>query len=236
MKTSISLTPTKDAGNYITQKLLDHATENILFLVSGGSALAVLPYINLAIPDIQGNLTIATTDERFSTDKNVNNFLQLQSTDFYKIAEGSQVTFINSLPYEYEDLQTFTKRLQVCFEDYYVQHPNTYTIAILGIGEDGHTASIFPATEQKFNEQYMTNQLYVSVVNESLEHPNRTTITPSFIEEKIDEVILFAVGSTKCDNILNYMHNKNFSQHQIPALIPAQHPQSILFTDCQSLV
>ena len=54
--------------------------------------------------------------------------------------------------------------------------------------------------------------------------------------EKVDEVILYATGSTKCDNILSYMHNKNFAQHQLPALIPAQHPQSTLFTDCQTMV
>jgi 6-phosphogluconolactonase/glucosamine-6-phosphate isomerase/deaminase len=236
MKTNISNTPETDAGIYIAEKLRAHKEDDVLFLVSGGSALRVLEKIDTATLSKTKSLTIITTDERFTFDQKGNNFMQLQTTKFYKSVEGSDVYFIHSVPQPSETLTSFTNRIRKDLEDYFEAHPETYTIALLGIGEDGHTASIFPRTEQKFSEDYLNDELYVNVTEESVQYPYRTTITPSFIEEKVDDVILFAVGSIKCDNILNYMHNKNFSRHQIPALIPAQHPQSVLFTDCQTLV
>jgi hypothetical protein len=66
-------------------------------------------------------------------------------------------------------------------------------------------------------------------------YSERTTVTPTLIEELIDEVILYAIGTNKCENILDYMYNRTFLQHEIPALIPASHPQSVLFTDCPTL-
>ncbi len=236
MKTNISNTPDVEAGTYITEKLHDHNNEDVLFLVSGGSALRVLEHIDEEVLKTQKTLTIAATDERFTFDENGNNFLQLQTTNFYKYAEGSHVDFLSSAPRSGDTFLTFCERMKNDFENYFKTHPHGYTIALLGIGEDGHTASIFPRTEQNFTEVYMNDELYVCVTQDDTQYPYRTTITPSFIEEKIDDVVLFAVGSIKCDNILNYMHNKNFSHHQIPALIPAQHPQSVLFTDCQTLV
>jgi len=66
-------------------------------------------------------------------------------------------------------------------------------------------------------------------------YPQRTSVTPAFIEEYIDEIVLYAVGTNKCENILDYMYNRTFKEHEIPALIPASHPHSMLFTDCPSL-
>lgn len=233
MKTAVSDTPAKDAGQYIIQKLQDHTNDDILLLVSGGSALAVLEHVNVASIEIIKTLTVATCDERYTTKLQGNNFSQLQTTNFYKTVEGSRALFIDSKVQENENFESFTKRLQISFNEYYHKHPEAYTIALLGIGEDGHTASIFPASEKEFNKQYMIDELYTGIIHESLEYKYRTTITPGYIEEKVTDVVLFAAGSTKCDNIYNYMNNKNFRPNQIPVLIAAQHPQSILFTDCQ---
>jgi 6-phosphogluconolactonase/glucosamine-6-phosphate isomerase/deaminase len=185
---------------------------------------------------VKDTLTVATTDERFTFDTQGNNFLQLKETNFFTALEGSHAQHIDSSPLQGETFEMFTLRIKSSLEEYFSKNSNAYTIALLGIGEDGHTASIFPSTEQNFEELYPSDELYVGVTQSNLHYPYRATITPCFIEEKVDEVVLFAVGSIKCDNILNYMHNKNFSRHQIPALIPAQHPQSVLFTDCQTLV
>lgn len=234
MKTIVSDTPAADAGQYITQKLQDHMSDDIIFIVSGGSSLAVLELVDVASLKILKTLTVATGDERYTTNTQASNFSQLQETSFYKTIKGSHTSFINSNVQKNEDFETFTKRLQISFNEYYQKHPEAYTIVLLGIGEDGHTASIFPDTEQKFNEQYMIDELYTGITNESLEYKCRTTITPGFIEEKVTDVVLFAAGSAKCDTICNYMYNKNFRPNQIPVLIAAQHPQSILFTDCQT--
>ena len=234
MKTQTSDSPAFDAGQYIQEKLLAHKDEYILLLVAGGSALNVLEYIDGS--KLNSKVTLATTDERFTHEAKGNNFVQLQTTNFYKDAREVGVQCINSKPQITDTHESFTKRLTLAFEDYYKTHSNSYTIGIFGIGEDGHTASIFPTSESEYISKYGNGALYVSLVNSSLQYAYRTTITPSFIEEKIDDVVLYATGNTKCDNILNYMHNRNFNHYQIPALIPAQHQQSILFTDCYTLL
>lgn len=234
MKTQTSDTPAFDAAQYIQEKLTSHKDEHILLLVAGGSALAVLGAIDGT--KLCSKVTIATTDERFTHDAKGNNFMQLQETNFYKNAREVGAQCINSKPQMSDTHESFTKRLLLAFEDYYKTHSNSYTIGLFGIGEDGHTASIFPTSESEFISKYGSGALYVSLVNNSLQYTYRTTVTPTFIEEKIDDVVLYATGNTKCDNILNYMHNRNFTHYQIPALIPAQHQQSILFTDCYTLL
>ncbi len=234
MKTNISHTPSEEASAFIEEKLALHKNEPILFLISGGSSLCALEKIN---PNVLSPLvTIVTTDERFTINEQGNNFKQFQATSFYQSAVAAGVTCIASVPQENERHEQFAERMRKSLEEYFDLHPSGYALGVFGIGEDGHTASIFPTSEAEFNEAYRTDALYVPVTQPQLQYPFRTTVTPSFIEEKIDDVVLFAVGSTKCDNILNYMHNKNFSQYQIPALIPAQHPRSVLFTDCHTLL
>ncbi len=234
MKTRISETPAQEAGEYITEKLREHTGEHILLLLGGGSALLVLDHID--INALHKQVTLVTTDERFTRDIQGNNFSALEQLPFYTKATEQEVSFINSVPREGESHHAFAKRLQDAFDHYFIEFPNAYTIGLFGIGEDGHTASIFPANESDFEAIYQDGKMYVPVTQSAFPYPLRTTVTPTFIEEKIDDVVLFAVGSNKCDNILNYMYNRNFSNFQIPALFPAQHPQSILFTDCPTLI
>ena len=233
MESHISLEAAKEAGAYIEKRIFDNYNKSILFIISGGSSLAVLEHIN---PEkISKSTTLVVTDERFTNDLVGNNFLQLQQTIFYSKAREVGVQFISTIPLDNERHEQFAERIQKQIESYYSENLNSYTIGLFGIGEDGHTASIFPTTEIEFNTAYKSDSYYVPVTQPEQKYPFRATVTPSFIEEKINDVVLYAVGSTKCDNILKYMHNKNFAHHEIPALIPAQHPSSILFTDCQTL-
>lgn len=234
MKTHISEQPAHDASAYIAQKISDHKEQHILFLISGGSSLSIAQELPKEIYNSQ--ITVSTTDERFTKDLQGNNFLQLQQTTFFTEAGDTGFSTIATVPKDGESHSDFALRIQQEFENLYKVYPNTYTIGLFGIGEDGHTAGIFPKSETDFQLTYRTNDFYIPIVQEGILYPQRTTLTPAFIEDKIDDVVLFAVGSNKCDNILNYMHNKNFKQSEIPALIPASHPESILFTDCKTLL
>jgi 6-phosphogluconolactonase/glucosamine-6-phosphate isomerase/deaminase len=234
MKTNISDIPEKEAGDYIGKRLLEHQSVPILLLVSGGSSLAVLEHVDEAT--LGSHITVGLVDDRFTTDAEGNNFRVMQRTLFYARCAEKGVQFIPSFPDEQETHTKYCERIKQALENFYKQHPQGHTIGIFGIGEDGHTASIFPSSESDFLTSYATDAFYTEVKRPALTYPLRGTVTPAFIEDKIDDVVLYAVGSTKCDNILNYMHNKNFAHYQIPALIPAQHPQSILFTDCQTLL
>ena len=234
MRTHISLTPAVDAGVYIQEKIQEHKDSPILFLVSGGSSFSILEHISESV--LNASITIAITDERYTDDQNGNNFSLLTKTAFYKKASAQGVQFIHSLKMEGESHVQFTDRIENKLREFRNTHPNAYGLGIFGIGEDGHTAGIFPASENEFIERYEVDSYYVSLVQKENTYPKRSTVTPLFIEEVLNDIVMFAVGSNKCDNILNYMHNKSFSRFQIPALIPARHPHSILFTDCETLI
>lgn len=234
MRTRISETPDSQAGSYISNLIKEHGHEKILLLLSGGSAFAVLDYIDTSL--LGEHITIAMVDERYTFEEKGNNFTHLLKTAFYEKAIHAGVNFIESIPQKGESLQAFTIRVKDELEKCINENPNCYALGIFGIGEDGHTAGIFPAAETVFNALYKSGEYYVAFTHETAAYPFRTTVTPTFIEEVLDEVIMFAVGKNKCDNILDYMYNKNFHPHEIPALIPASHPQSILFTDCPTLI
>ncbi len=233
MKSHISDTPDIDAGKYISLMLKEHAHENILLLLSGGSAFAILQHIQTE--HFGPHMTIGMVDERFTREEKGNNFLQLRQSVFYEEANTAGVNFFESIPKENERQEDFAERIKDAIETHFYAYPNSYALGIFGIGEDGHTAGIFPTTEKDFASLYKTSEFYIPITQEKLPYPWRTTITPTFIEEVLDDVVLYAVGTNKCENILDYMYNKTFTQHEIPALIPASHPQSILFTDCPTI-
>lgn len=233
MKTFISENPAVEAGEYISALLNVHADEHILLLLSGGSAFSILDHIETHT--LGKHITIGMVDERFTTQRDGNNFLLFSETDFFSKAQALGVKFFVSVPEENEKQYEFAERMRETLEDYFYGNPECYAVGIFGVGEDGHTAGIFPAPEEEFNRIYKTDDFYTHVTQNRHEYSQRTTVTPAFIEEVLDEVLLYAVGKNKCENILDYMYNRVFAQHEIPALIPASHPQSVLFTDCPSL-
>lgn len=232
MKTNISDTPAKDAGEFIHDLLRKHRNEPTLFLVSGGSALEVLSHIQ---PYIFGpHMLIGTTDDRF-TRLEGNNFKQITETDFYVQACAQGTQFIDSYPMKNESIDMLVDRLQMTLDDFFKRYPENYTLGLFGIGEDGHTASIFPNNEAAFEAIYRTGKLYCSSITDKSEYQQRVTITPIVIEEVLSDVVLYAVGKNKCDNILTQMLSSNFTDYELPALIPARHPHSELFTDCEQI-
>ncbi len=233
MKTHVTEKPESEAGKYISDVLKQHAHEHILLLLSGGSAFSIIPHI--ATEDLGSHVTIGMVDERFTVKEDGNNFLLFTRTPFYSEAKESGVRFFESVPEPQEKQYEFAQRMQEQIEDYFYGHPNSFAVGVFGIGEDGHTAGIFPATEDEFARIYKTNDFYIHVTQNRHEYAQRTTITPALIEEVLDEVVIYAVGKNKCENILDYMYNRTFAPHEIPALIPASHPHSILFTDCPTL-
>lgn len=234
MRIDVSEIPTDRAASYLTEVLELHASKPILLMLSGGSAASLLPHI--ATDAFGPHVTISFVDERFTTDPEGNNFLQFRSSLFYEAVKDNGANFIETIPDLHESHDAFTHRIASQLQTYMSTYPNAYVIGVFGIGNDGHTASIFPSTQHEFKERFSTEDLYVPITDAPGAFTLRSTVPPIFIEECIDHVVLFAVGENKCNTVLIDMHNKNLQPYEVPALIPATHPESILFTDCHLLV
>jgi 6-phosphogluconolactonase/glucosamine-6-phosphate isomerase/deaminase len=148
MKSHITETPDKDAGEHIGNLLREHKDEYVLLLLSGGSALNILTHIDTQF--MSPKVTIAMADEHFTRDETGNNFLQVCASPFYEASVEKGAVFIPSVPGEYEKLHEFSARMRETFEEYLAEHPERFTIGVFGIGEDGHTAGIFPAPLDQF--------------------------------------------------------------------------------------
>jgi len=233
MQIDITKSPAEHAGKHISRVLRKHT--QVLLLLSGGSSLEVLNCIDEFA--LGPHITIMMADERFSNSENANNFLQLKNTSFYDTALRRKVSFIETVP---DTNSTIPKDFAIAVEktlQYYIKlNGRSHVLALFDVGVDGHFASIFPKDERElFYKQFHTNDLYIHVHEEGDQHPERTTITPYFLKNHVDEVVLFATGKQKCDRVLKEIQNTNCKEHHTPAIIPTRHPHSHLYTDCSAL-
>jgi 6-phosphogluconolactonase len=81
--------------------------------------------------------------------------------------------------------------LDAAARDYEAILPRTFDLVLLGMGEDGHTASIFPGSPT-FDEPARK----VMVVTGPKPPPRRLTVTPPVLEAALD-VIVLVTGSGK---------------------------------------
>ncbi|MEO7800646.1 MAG: 6-phosphogluconolactonase [Ginsengibacter sp.] len=82
----------------------------------------------------------------------------------------------------------------------YFKEPQTLDLTLLGMGDDGHTLSIFPA--EKYDDTKWVNALYSSSKNQW-----RITLTPAFVNRSA-EIIFMISGKGKAE-VLKYIVDGN---------------------------
>lgn len=226
-----SLYPALETGIHITKFIENHLDEPVLLLLSGGSALGVLEHI--ATEHFSSLVHVGLTDERFTDHVEGSTFVRIEKTLFYTQAIAKGVQFINSKKERSESHKSFCARLQTCISVIEQDTANIRTLGLFGIGEDGHTASIFPGEQITFATLYESEDFYVPVTTVDT-YPQRISITIPAIE-KLDEVVIYATGKNKCENILTQIQNKQLEPNQLPATVLTKHQNCTLYTDCSTL-
>lgn len=220
------------AGEAINEFLKLQEKNSILMLISGGSALQVTDYID---PDlIAENLTLSVVDERFSADPEVNNFAQIQNTSFYEFAKTKDISFIGTLPRPGETLSQISQRFEKALRTWTEENPFGKIISIFGMGEDGHTAGIFPlpGNEARFRQLFFSENWVVGYDNGGQKLPReRFTTTFSFFE-KIDRGIIFVSGKQK-QPALKKILKKLGKECELPALGWYKIASTEIFTDIE---
>ena len=192
--------PAQGAAQRISDLVAEHASRDVLLLLSGGSALAVLDFVDTT--SFSDRVTLSVVDERYTFDDTASNFSQLINTAFFERARKQHVQVIDPRPAEGEDLLDTAKRFDVALKYWHITHHDGVVLALLGIGEDGHTAGILPLPNNPntFKELFFNDERCVRGyhVNAQINpHQDRLTIIASYIKRHIDYAVVYLVGAKK---------------------------------------
>lgn len=216
-----------EAGEYLNKLLTDSKNRAVLLMLSGGSALPVLEFVGQTA--LSSNLIISMMDERFSQDPAINNFAQLQKTDFYQLALNAECHFFGTLPRNGETMVELAERWEANLRKWRAKNPQGLIIATLGMGADGHTAGIFPSDDKNKFEELYNAETWIVTHEAGTIHPQRLTPTLNFFK-MIDFGLGFVCGAEKKPK-LNNVIEKEGKPHQLPALAWYEIKQVKIFTD-----
>ena len=219
-------TPAKAAGEHISRLLNTHEGDT-LCLLSGGSALAVLEHIIETSVRDECRTIFMMGDERGSREPHLNNSLQF--LDRYKDHWIAQ-HFLSTVPEATEQLDDFAKRISNQLDQALSELNQPQVIHLMGMGTDGHTAGIFPLTEDKFEHTYTHDLSIVPVHLEGLTIDSRASVTPTWILEHVDHVVGYAAGESK-KTTLESLRNETKAIHERPAELWKLKSGSTVYTD-----
>ena len=206
------------AGFALNKILEEQDGKPTLLLLSGGSALSLLEGVNSEY--FGEHLTVSMVDERFSQDAAVNNFLQLQKTDFYKDAHGKDANFFGTLPRDKETPGQLAQRWERNLRQWRQDNPLGKIFATLGMGPDGHTAGImpFPENAEKFARLF-ESQTWIAAYDAAGKnpHPQRVTATVNFLKQ-LNGAIAYIAGKEKQIPFDRLRHKQNTAA-ELPAMV-----------------
>lgn len=225
-----AVSATAEAGEYLNQALTEYRSRPVLLMLSGGSAFNILDFVGKS--SLSENLTISVLDERFSQDPEINNFSQLEKTEFFTDALKADCSFFGTLPRNAETPENLSKRWEKNLHSWKNENPKGIIIATLGMGADGHTAGIFPfpKNENTFN-QLFENSSWITAYEAlgQTKYPRRVTATLEFFKN-INLAFALVCGSEKKPKLEELLAN-----NATPAVLPALGWQKIktvnIFTD-----
>jgi len=219
--------PSETAGKTISEALRRHGEKQILLLLSGGSALSILEHVD---KDVLGSrVTITTLDERFSSDSAINNFAQIEATDFYANASRCGVQAISTRVDATDTLEECGKRFEKSLREWRIKNTDGVMLATMGVGEDGHTAGIFPGTRNAdfSSDAWVISYVLPKAVNV---YHERITVTYTFLRTQITEAVVYAVGEKK-RQVIAQVVNQPCELEKLPICIVNELTSVTLITD-----
>lgn len=197
-------TTAKEAGKYINDILTQYIEKPVLFLTAGGSSVAVLEHIN---PEyLSPDLTVSTTDDRFSTELDINNFSILQSLSFYNNLVEADAFCISTEPFEDETIEQYRARFEKNLREWKQDFPRGIIVGLFGAGADLHVAGMIPGllSKEEFDAEFNDGDRLVGTFDavargqaNKYEFPQRISTTIPFMRDWVDHAIFHITGESK---------------------------------------
>jgi len=189
--------------------------------VSGGSTPKTL-FNKLSMLDIDWpSIDITLVDDRW-VDETHNDSNELLVRRFLLKGNAADASFVA--------LKNSSKRAregqQIC-EESLSQVKQPLDVVVLGLGADGHTASLFPCSEELAMAMDINNTNKCIATNPTNAPHERITLTRSAISRS-DNMILHIVGHKKLDTLEQAIKTKNSAKMPIYAFL--QEPISIYWS------
>ena len=198
----------------IRQQLQDG--KQVLWLLSGGSGVQVCVAVSKLLRDEDlTNLYVTISDERYGPVGHANENMQ-QLLDAGLSLPGAAIY----RPLMDASITDTTRQYDDWLSDALAKVD--YTIALLGIGEDGHTSGIKPHSPAVRSDDM--------VCYFDGEDHRRITTTTSFFSH-VDEVVVQAYGETKHPVVSKLLQASSHSLEDFPAALIQNIPKVTLFTD-----
>lgn len=183
-------------------------------VLSGGSTPENL-FSLLATPEYRDKIDWKKTfifwgDERFvPADDNLNNAYKAKSLLLNHLTIPSKNIFpipVNISP----DLAA--KKYEIAIKKFFGKNIPQFDLVFLGLGEDGHTASLFPGSDVVFEKTELIREVYVEE-----QKMYRITMTAVLINKA--HTIVFLVEGKKKAEVLNTVLNEPSNPEKFPAQI-----------------
>lgn len=184
----------KEAAQLLAAHIQTHQSGGVLVLFSGGSALSVVDHLPKTI--FGDRCTVSVVDERYTHDTTHHNFYNVIAR--LKAHTIAVPQTIDTTVQKEESFEEYVKRITAAHTQWHATHPQGKVVALFGIGEDGHTAGIFPAAHTTFIDAYERADAIVPVLEGKAHAPfcERITISLPYIRT-ISDAVVYVMGENK---------------------------------------
>lgn len=120
------------------------------------------------------------------------------------------------------DPTTAAEDYETTLETFFGDHEPVFDLCFLGMGDDGHTASLFPYTDILYEDEYWVKEVFVEKLDTT-----RISLTPEIINQAAR--IVFLIGGENKANVLQEVITGDFNPEKLPSQLIIRSGADITF-------